>query len=124
MRKFKLKQIILNKLTRKSSVFSQKDYDEVLDKYQQLKGIQLQGREFDPVMQNIKTMFMSQRSSKDIIACMEWFADKAEEGGREYDWTKNWTIRTIRLKLPEFLAQGIGNDIDIPIYAKNWQRKK
>lgn len=122
--KFKLKQIILNKLNRKSSVFSQKDYDKVLDKYQQLKGIQLQGKEFEPVMQDIKTMFMSQRSAKDIIACMEWFADKAESEDREFVWTKNWTIKTIRLKLPEFLAQGIGNDVDIPSYAKHWQRKK
>lgn len=124
MKKFKLKQIILNKLTRKSFTFSKKDYDEILEKYQQLKGIQLQGKEFEPVMQNIKTMFMSQRSVKDIIACMEWFAEKAETEDREYFWTKNWTIKTIRLKLPEFLGQKIGDgEIEVPGYARQWAKK-
>ncbi|MEK6829252.1 MAG: hypothetical protein AABY15_03930 [Nanoarchaeota archaeon] len=85
--------------TRKEKTFNKDDYTRILTEYQRLKGITLQGKEYDPVMQVIKTMFMSDRSPDDIVACMEWFAAGGEE------WMGNWTIRTVKMKLPEFMGK-------------------
>lgn len=87
------------KSNRTKSSFPKPDYDTVLVSYQKIKGIELRGPEFDPVMQTIKTMFLSKRTPQDIISCMEWLAQGSEE------WMENWTIRTVKLKLPEFLAK-------------------
>ena len=84
---------------RKANTFKKEDYDLVLKEYQTLKKMQLQGKEFDPVMQEIKTMFLSGRTSRDIIYIMRWFNKSTEE------WTKNWTIRTVRMKLPVLLSE-------------------
>lgn len=84
---------------RKNIVFPKKNYTAVIEKYQSLKGITLQGKEFEPVQQSIKTMFMSQRAPNDIIACMQWLA-----AGKE-PWMANWTIDTVKKKLPEFMGQ-------------------
>ena len=108
---------------RKLNKFKKKDYEEILDIYQDLKGIELKGQEFSPCQQAIKTMFLSGRSVNDIAACMRWFAESQEE------WTQNWTINTIKMKLPEFLAGKLkskntitADDIKVPEYAKAWQR--
>jgi len=84
-------------LKRKEIKFSKQDYDKVLEVYQKLRDITLQGKEFDPVMQDIKTMLMSKRKIEDIIGCMQWLANGDE------DWKENWTIKTVRLKLPFYL---------------------
>lgn len=86
---------------RKQKKFPKEDYEKVLNAYQSLRGIELKGKEFDPVMQEIKTMFMSGRSVEDIIGCMKWLAS-----GRE-KWMENWTIKTVRMKIPFYLAQSI-----------------
>ena len=73
-------------------------YKQVIDKYQSLKGITLQGKEFLPVEQTCKTMFLSGRTPDQIIACMEFL------NGANSEIYQNWTIRTIFKKLPEYLA--------------------
>lgn len=83
---------------RKNISFKRKDYSLVLEAYQRLKGIRLQGEEYKPVKQAIKSMFLSGRTPEQIIDCMEWFASLKE------DWAKNWTINTVRKKMPEFVA--------------------
>jgi len=94
------KSIRLAKPTkRKDFSFKKEDYEKVLKEYQRLRGITLQGKEFEPVLQTIKTMFMSKRSVKDIIGCMEWLAQGSEE------WMSGWTIRTVRMKIPFYLSQ-------------------
>lgn len=84
---------------RKKEKYPKEDYTLVIDKYQELKGIQLQGKEFQPIQQAIKTMFMSGRTPDQIIRVMEWFNNSDE------DWTDNWTINTVRMKLPEIIAK-------------------
>lgn len=78
--------------------FKKEDYDFLIEKYQSLKGIQLQGNEFKPVQQTIKSMFMSGRKVNEIIACMEFFNNNAKEC-----W-QSWTMRTVAQQLPLFLA--------------------
>lgn len=113
---------------RKLNKFRKEEYAEILDEYQLLKGIELKGQEFSPCQQAIKTMFLSSRSKEDIVACMRWFAERAGSGEKDYEWTQNWTLNTIKIKLPEFLAGkltkgGISvDDIEIPEYAKKWQK--
>jgi len=93
------KETRLDKPTkRKSFKYPKEWYNQVITKYQFLKGIQLQGEEFKPVQQVCKTMFMSNRTPKQIISCMEWIANSENEA------YQSWTIRTIKIKLPEFLA--------------------
>jgi len=93
--------------TRQSKTFKKENYNIVLEEYQKLRDITLQGKEFDPVMQDIKTMFMSERSVEDIIGCMKWLASKQEE------WMENWTIKTVKLKVPFYITNK-----DIPYYKE------
>ncbi len=83
---------------RRDISFKEENYNLVLKEYQRLKGITLKGKEFDPAKQAIKTMFISQRTPEQIIACMEWLASLKE------DWAMSWTINTIAKKMPEFVA--------------------
>ena len=109
--------------TRKSIKFPKSDYDRVIKKYEELKGVQFSGKEYEPIQQSIKTMFMSSRSADDIIRCMGWFAEKSKSGDKKYVWTENWTINTIKIKLPEFLAKKLDGDDEalfIPSYAKGY----
>ncbi len=76
-------------------------YKECLDKYQELRGIELHGPENAPIQQALKTMFMSNRKPEDIIGCMEWLAEGSEE------WMKNWTINTVKMKMPFYKAKKI-----------------
>jgi len=82
---------------RASSTYPKKWYNDCIATYQRLKGIKLQGDEYKPVQQALKTMFMSGRKPDDIIRCMEFLA--ADKFYRAV-----WTINTVKLKLPEFLA--------------------
>jgi len=108
---------------RKSKTFLKEDYKFILDKYQELKGITLKSKEFDAPMQDIKSMFLSDRKKDEIISFMEWLAEKASSGEKEFIWTTNWTIKTVRLKLPEFLAGKFsGGEVETPSYAKSWQK--
>jgi|GEM_PF-3662389 len=93
---------------RRTITFKKEDYDLVLNKYQLLKSIELQGQEFSPVRQAIKSMFMSQRTPEQIIGCMEWLASL------KADWASRWTINTVQKKLPEFVAGKFTKD-------KSWQ---
>lgn len=83
--------------SRKNKSFPKEDYNIVLDKYQELKGIELKGREFLPIQQAIKTMFLSDRTPNEIIYTMEWLERSTQE------WTDNWTINTVKSKLPELV---------------------
>lgn len=109
---------------RKSTSFLKSDYERVIKKYEELKGVQFNGNEYLPIQQAIKSMFISKRSADDIIRCMKWFSEKAKSGDRKYIWTENWTIKTIKIKIAEFLAgkleSGSDEELIIPSYAKDW----
>jgi len=102
------------KSLRTTTTFPKEWYDAVLKAYQELKGVELHGPEFDPIMQAIKSMFLAKRKPEEIIKCMEWFEESEEE------WTDNWTINTIKIKLPEFSGGKLEEDFVIPSYAKDW----
>jgi len=82
-------------LERKEISYPKDAYVRLIEEYQRLKGIELKGKEFLPVQQTIKSMFMSERTVDEIFECMQWLAQGDEV------WKENWTIRTVALKLPE-----------------------
>jgi DNA-binding transcriptional regulator YhcF (GntR family) len=112
-------------LKRKDKTFPAELYKLILDKYQELKGIALRGKEFDAPMQDIKSMFLSERKPSEIISFMGWLAEKSENEDKKWDWVRNWTIKTVRLKIPEFLAGKLQNgeeDFKVPDYAKDYKK--
>ena len=62
-------------------------------------------------------MFLSDRTPEQIIGCMEALEKSGEE------WTSNWTMDTVRRKLPEFVAGRLfvtkhKNDIGMVIHSR------
>ncbi len=88
--------IRLKQPKRKEITFKKEWYTPVLEEYQRLKEITLQGQEFEPIRQGIKTMFMSGRTPEQVIAAMRDVARR--------DYTE-WTINTVKMKLPEILPK-------------------
>ena len=84
------------KKKRRKIVFKKEFYNQVLTEYQRLKEMTLQGNEFLPIQQTIKTMFMAGRTPEQIISVMRYIS--------EQDYT-DWTIRTVKMKLPEILPK-------------------
>ena len=80
--------------TRKNTKFPKEAYAGVIDEYEKLKGIKLQGSEHLPIQQAIKTMFMNERTIKEIVGCMDICNERYSE----------WTMNTVKMKLPEFVA--------------------
>jgi len=70
------------------------DYIKVLDEYQRLKGIKLQGDEFLPPMKEIKLMFKSDRTVEHINETMEICEDN-------YD---DWSMNTVRMKIADVVG--------------------
>jgi len=98
-------------LKRKDFKVSYDIYKELIDAYQQYKGIKLKGAEFGEVKRAIKTILYSGRTKEDILNFMKFCYRVCEElknGNteveKEFGWLRNWTILTIRRKMPEFLA--------------------
>ena len=83
---------------RKQVKFSQEWYKEALDAYQEIRGITLSGPEFSPLQQTLKTIFMAGHKPADAIGLMRALEDSEEE------WTLNWTLRTVKMKLPLWKA--------------------
>ena len=81
---------------RKTTSFKKEDYKQIMDEYELLKGISLQGSEYLPIQQAIKTMFLDGRSKEDIIQVMRMVAKQ--------DYL-DWTIRTVKMKMPEFIKK-------------------
>ena len=81
---------------RQDTSFKQEDYTKVIDAYKKAKEIELQGKEYEPVQQAIKTMFMNGRSVEEIIKAIEWMKDHAD-----YEWT----ISTVKNKIAEILSR-------------------
>lgn len=68
------------------------------DDYQRIKGITLEGPEFAPLQQALKSMYMANRTPDQICDLMEAF-ERSTEG-----WTDNWTYSTVKTKMAEFVA--------------------
>ena len=81
---------------RKESHYAKEDYNQVIKAYEKAKETKFEGKEYDPIMQTIRTMFFNGRTPEQIIATIEFMADQ-----NEYDWT----IRTVQNKIAEILPQ-------------------
>lgn len=77
-------------------------YIKLLNLYMELKGIKLMGEEKKCALYSIHNMLKSGRKPQNILAFMLWF--NQNEDDKNYPWVKNWTIKTVERKLPEFLA--------------------
>jgi len=85
---------------RAEETFKKEDYTKVIQKYEEIKETKFEGKEYDPIMQSIKTMFLNGRTPEQIMATMEFMAEQDEY---------SWTIRTIQNKIAEILPQ-----LDLP----------
>lgn len=81
---------------RKDISFKEEDYQAIINEYQSLKDTTFQGKEFLPLKQTIKTMFLSGRTPSQIIEVMRYISQQ--------NYT-DWTIRTVQTKLPEVLPK-------------------
>lgn len=110
---------------RKNFRISNSDYKELTDAYQKYKGIILKGAEFGPVRQAIKTILYSGRTKEDILNFMKWASKLCKEMVDDPDlertmgWMSNWTMITVKRKMPEFLAGKFTEEEEIdPIIKK------
>lgn len=76
--------------------FPQENYTKIVETYKKVKEIEIQGKEYDPIIQAIKTMFLNGRKVEEIVAVIEWMGDNAE-----YEWTMN----TVANKMAEILPK-------------------
>ena len=123
----------IQSLKRKEFKVKPEEYKEITDAYQRYKGIELSGAEFGEVKRAIKTMLYSGRTKENIIAFMRFCSDVCQaikEGDKDIEkrlgWLQDWTMLTIKRKMPEFLA-GKFKKVDddetlehIPEIARSW----
>ena len=115
---------------RKDFVVKKEIYKEISDAYQRYKGIELNGAEFGEVKRATKTMLYSGRTKENIIDFMKLVSQICEDMkddeklAKKYCWLENWTLLTIKRKMPEFLAGKFqdSEDVEIPSYARGWQK--
>lgn len=74
--------------------YPKENYKKVLDNYQRIKDLKLQGDEFLPLMAEIKRMFKSNRTVDQIIEAMETCNDLYED----------WSMNTVRMKIADVVA--------------------
>lgn len=93
-----INNIASTKSRRTVNTFSKDSYNNILEAYKNLKQIELQGSEYLPLQQAIKTMFLNGRTEQQIIDCMHFFNNSTLE-----HW-QGWTLNTVKNQLPLFLA--------------------
>lgn len=84
------------------SSYPNDNYIKVINAYMKYKGIQLKGNEIKEAFFATKNIFDSERSVEQIISFMQWLSK--HENDDDYRWVTSWTIKTVGLKMPEFLA--------------------
>ena len=92
------KEEVVKKTSAAKPRFPAEHYRQVEKAYSEIKGIQPNGDEWGPIQRDIKLMFKAGNSPEQIIACMHALEDS------EQPWTDSWTVKTVRMKLPEFRA--------------------
>jgi hypothetical protein len=86
------------KSKRSEKSFPPENYTTVTEAYKTLKGVEPQGDEWKPIQQTVKSMFLDGRTVDQIVGFMQALTDSPLE------WTDNWTMKTVRMKLAEWLA--------------------
>jgi transcription elongation factor Elf1 len=81
---------------RQDKQFSMDDYKKVISAYEEAKETKFTGKEYDPIMQSVKTMFLNGRTVQQIVATIEWLKDNAE-----YEWS----MKTVTNKIAEILPK-------------------
>ena len=87
---------VFNPKKRREVSFNQEDYNQVIRKYEEVKETKFEGKEYDPIMQAVKTMFLNGRTPEEIIATIEFLGDQDDY---------SWTINTVVKKIAEILPQ-------------------
>lgn len=92
---------------------AQRKYDVCLEAYQQIRGVQLAGKEFNLLRRELKLMFDSGRTPEQIIEFMKWC--ESQPPGSVW---RHWTMFTIRKHIADFIAgrlQGMNNTLQSEI---------
>lgn len=84
---------VWNLQARSDKSFPREDYNEIIEAYKEVKGIEPKGDEYKPIQQSIKTMFLNGRTKEEIIEAIK------EMENVEY----TWTMQTISKKISEIL---------------------
>ena len=100
-------------LKRQDTSFKQEDYNKIFDVYKKVKEIEISGKEYQPLQQSIKTMFLNGRTLDQIIKAIEWLGDNAE-----YEWT----LKTLTTKIPEILSK-MPRTAEKTEFEKRWEQK-
>jgi biotin operon repressor len=74
--------------------YPKEEYTKVLNAYQKIKEVKLQGAEFLPIMREIKIMFKSARKADEIIEALEVCNDNYED----------WSMNTVRMKIADVIS--------------------
>jgi hypothetical protein len=88
------KNIINKKLVASPQTFPKKDYEEIEQAYQTIKGVEPQKNEWLPIQAEIKRMFLNGRSVEQIKEAIEVCNDL-------YD---DWSMATIRMKIADVVS--------------------
>jgi len=86
------------KQKRAGKSFPAEDYKRITEAYKSLKGVEPQGDEWSPIQQTVKSMFIDGRTPDQIVGFMEALSSS------KLEWAQNWTMKTVRMKLPEWIA--------------------
>lgn len=81
--------------------FPEEWYARCLTEYQRLKGVKLEGDEYLIPKRDLKIMFKSKRKPEEIIALMGGFSEASKDENSIWGM---WTMNTVRIKMPDFLA--------------------
>lgn len=87
---------------REAIKFPAENYTMVINGYKKYKQVGLVGPEVLRAKRAIKQMFLAQRTPKQILDCMKFFAEHKKDKG--FEWLRSWTLETVMKKIPEFLA--------------------
>jgi len=75
--------------------YPKEDYREVIDCYCSVKGLSPMGDEYSILQREIKLMFVNGRSASEICSAIQYI--------KKANFT--WTLKTVRLKMPEIMAK-------------------
>ena len=104
---------VFQPIKRKESHYPQEDYNRVIKAYEKAKETKFEGKEYDPIMSVIRTMFFNGRTPEQIIATIEFMANQDE-----YDWT----INTVRNKIAEILPK-IEPKEEMTEFERRWKKQ-
>lgn len=98
-----------NKSASRDETHPKEIFNRLLDEYQRLKGIDLQGDEYGKPQNYIKKMLNNGRNPDDIVELMIALEESDEV------WTNNWQMSTVYKKIAEW----VGGSLDLGLEEKS-----